>query len=93
MNWEIVESRMPNTPQEIATGWKMLVGMVKADLGEGLLKDWGSFPGDKRGYCILEGSEMDVMAMTTKYAPYVRFDVKPVTMAEEVAAFLEKAAG
>ncbi|MBW2523531.1 MAG: hypothetical protein JRI23_05125 [Deltaproteobacteria bacterium] len=92
LDWNMVESRIPNDPKEIAQGWKMLIGLVNKDLEHGALKDWGAYPGDHGGFAVFEGSEMDLMMFTMKYAPYVDFRTKPVASANQVTEFLIAAA-
>ena len=93
LNWEIEPARMAADPQEIANSWKALAGMVKKDFEAGALKDWGAYPGERKGYAVVEGSEMDVLRFTMQYAPYVAFDVRPATNIDEVMEFLVSASG
>ena len=93
MTWKVVQERLADDVQTIAQGWQQLLGMVQADLEAGKMKDWGAFPGENEGYSILEGDEMDVMAATVKYAPFVTFRVRPVVSAGQVAGFLSAVAG
>lgn len=88
LTWDIEPSRMPNSPAEIATGWKMLAGLVKKDFETGKMKDWGSFPGERRGYSVLEGSEQDLMRVTMQYAPFVNFEIHQVSSIDDVIEFL-----
>jgi hypothetical protein len=67
--------------------------MVKKDLEKGISKDWGAFPGENRGYSIVEGSPLDVMKMTQQYAPYVGFKVHPVASMAEIGELLKHMAG
>jgi hypothetical protein len=53
--WSLNQNLMPIDPKERASGWGMLMEMVKQDLSKGIQKDWGSFTGENRGYCIVEG--------------------------------------
>lgn len=92
LNWSIETTRMPNAPAEIAQGWKMLAALVKKDLETGKLKDWGAVPGQRTGYCVIEGNEMDLMHFTMQYAPFVAFTVSPVSGIDEVMEFLNTAA-
>ncbi len=93
LSWEVVEERMPDDLKQIATAWNALIGLVKEDLESGLLKDWGAFPGDHNGYCVMEGSEMDILKLTIRYTPHVRFKVKPVASAGQLGEFLSAVAG
>jgi hypothetical protein len=89
MHWSINDSLVPVNPRERASAWEILMELVKQDHKKGLLTDWGAFPGESSGYCIMEGSNLDVMKMTQQYAPYVGFEVRPVASVEEVEALLK----
>jgi hypothetical protein len=86
--WNLNQNLVPADPKERATGWGMLLDMVKQDFQKGVAKDWGSFPGENRGYCILEGNHLDVMKMTQQYSPYVGFEVHPVASIDNVRELL-----
>ncbi len=91
--WSLNSNLIPADPKERAAGWGKLLEMVKQDFKVGLAKDWGSFPGEDMGYCILEGSNLDVMKMTQQYAPYVGFEVHPVASVEDVGELLKHMSG
>ena len=91
--WSLNLDLIPADPKERASGWAMLMEMVKQDLSKGLAKDWGAFPGENKGYCILEGSILDVMKMSQQYAPYVRFEVHPVAAVSEIGELLKHMSG
>jgi hypothetical protein len=91
-SWEVVRERMADDPATIASGWKMLMEMIKADVDSGKLKEWGAFPGSLGGYSVIEGTEMDVMKFTMQYAPYIAFEVRPLVGTAEVEAFVCAAA-
>lgn len=76
--WDIDESRIPVDPKERGTGWKALMDMVKKDMSDGLMKDWGGFIGETSGYTIFEGTELELSTRLQQYVPYVRFEVHPV---------------
>lgn len=82
--WSLDGSRVPTDPKERGAGWGLLMDMVKQDLEKGISKDWGSFPGEGRGYAVVEGSHVDIMHMTQQYAPYVLFETHPVSTVSEV---------
>lgn len=87
--WSMSNDLVPEDPKERASGWKMLLDMVKQDINKGLAKDWGTFPGENMGYCILEGSNLDVMKMTQQYAPYVGFEVHPVASIKDAEELIK----
>jgi len=76
--WEVDSARVPTNAKERGTAWLALIEMVKADMKKGVTKDWGSFPGELRGYSIGEGSEVDIGRLCLPFMPYVRFEVHPV---------------
>jgi hypothetical protein len=88
LDWEVVESRLSSDPKQIATGWNALIGLVKKDFEQGVLKDWGAYPGDRAGYAVVDGSEMDVLGFTMQYAPHISFRTRPVVSAGQVGEFL-----
>ncbi len=60
------------------------MAMIKQDMESGVLKDWGAFTSEGEGYCIVEGTNVEIMKMTEQYVPYVLFETKIVSSAEEV---------
>ena len=88
--WRLSNTRIPVDPKERGTGWQALLTMVKNDLEGGVVKDWGAFPGEGRGYAILEGTYLDIMRMTQQYNPYVVFRVHPVASILEVDDFIKE---
>ncbi|MGW8186053.1 MAG: hypothetical protein ACWGNK_02265 [Desulfobacterales bacterium] len=62
---------------------------IAADISSGITKDWGSFPGETEGYCIVEGSQLDAMKMAQQYVPHVRFKSHPVASVAEIGEMLE----
>ncbi len=93
LKWRLDASRIPIDPQERGAGWTLLMNMIKDDRENGILHDWGAFPAEGNGYCIVEGSNLDVMKMTDKYVPYVSFEVYPVATILEVDEFLKSMPG
>ena len=91
--WDMNKNLVPIDPKERSTGWGTLLAMVKKDLAKGLMKDWGAFPGENRGYLIAEGSQLDVLKMTQQYTPYVHFRIHPVSAVGEIEALLEYMTG
>jgi hypothetical protein len=82
--WEADLSRAPLDLKERLAGWTKLLNMVKDDLESGRLKDWGSFPGEYAGYAIMEGTELEVLIGTERYAPYVQFETHSVLSLSQV---------
>lgn len=93
LKWSLDASRVPIDPKERGAAWTLLMNMIKQDREKGILHDWGAFPSEGKGYCIVEGSNVDVMLMTEKYVPYVSFETCPVATISEVDELLAHMAG
>jgi hypothetical protein len=71
--WELDESRLPVDPKERAAAWQMFHALVQSDFDKGVLKDWGAFTGNHRGFSVLEGTSIEIGLMQQQYVPYVKF--------------------
>ena len=91
--WRMSNARVPIDSKERGAGWRALLTMVKNDLEGGLVKDWGAFPGEGRGYAIIEGTNLDVMRMTQQFNPYVVFKTHPVASILEVEDLIKEMTG
>lgn len=88
LQWRLNSSLIPADVQERASVWGKFMEMTKQDINKGLLKDWGGFCGESQGYCILEGSKLDLMKVTQKYVPFVEFEVHPVVSIDDLGELL-----
>ena len=83
MLWNLDKALIPADPKERSGGWGLLLELVKQDMAKGVTKDWGLFPSEGGGYCILEGTTIEVMKTTEQYVPYVDFETHPVATVDE----------
>jgi Domain of unknown function (DUF3303) len=93
MIWDLNLELTPVNPKERGTGYELLMALVKQDIEKGLSKDWGNFVGEGSGYCIVEGSEVEINKMVQQYAPYVRFKTHPVVSVEQVDEVIKSLTG
>lgn len=84
MTWKLNRALIPVNPQERGEGFAMLMEFVRRDMEMGLTKDWGSFVGESGGYCVVEGSEVEVSKMVQQYSPYCEFETHPVATADQI---------
>jgi hypothetical protein len=84
MLWELNPALIPVDPKERATGYAGLMVGVQQDIEAGISKDWGSFVGTGKGYCVVEGSEVEIAGMVQKYSPYCKFETFPVATVEQM---------
>jgi hypothetical protein len=82
--WEIDATKIPVSPKERGAAWSAFMVMIKQDIKKGLIKDWGAFVGELRGYAVNEGSELEVMNAAQQYIPFVHFKVHPIASVSQV---------
>lgn len=87
--WEVDESRIPVDPAERKAAWLGAVEMAKQEIKDGLVKYWGGFLGQTKGFDIIEGTEDQVLSTTLKYIPYFRFNVIPLISIEKLEEALK----
>ncbi len=84
MLWKLNRSLIPVNPQERGEGFSLLMSLVQQDIEVGLTKDWGCFVGEGNGYCIVEGSEIEISKMVQQYSPYCEFSTHPVASVDQM---------
>jgi len=90
--WEMDTSKTPVDPKEQATLYGKQLEMVKKQLAEGLINDWGIFAGGGGGYAIGEGDATDVFKGVLPFSPYAKFKTQPVLSVDEVAEVMKSMA-
>ena len=93
IHWRLNDSKIPTDSKERGAGYEVLMAMVKQDMEKGLVKDYGAFPGEGRGYVVVEGTYLEIMKMTEQYTPYVRFEVHPSASISEVDELIKHLIG
>lgn len=91
--WEVDRGRIPVDPKERGGGWSLLMSMVGQDLERGIVKDWGAFSGENRGYSIYDSSKIDLMNSLQQYVPFCSFKVHPISSIGEVNEMIEVLSG
>ena len=93
MTWKLNLEHTPTDSKERGAGYELLMAMVKQDMESGLTKDWGMFVGEGSGYCVVEGSEVEVNLMTQQYAPYAVFKSHPVVTVAQADEVIKSLSG
>jgi hypothetical protein len=91
VKWELNPLTSPEDPEKRAKLWISMLEMVKSDLQAGRFRDWGAHVDINSGYCIAEGTEVEVFASLLKWIPYVIFDVKPALSVDQVTETINRA--
>ncbi|UCG82822.1 MAG: hypothetical protein JSW38_11660 [Dehalococcoidia bacterium] len=84
ISWETDESLWPSKPKEQGSLALKLGGMVKQDIEDGKVTDWGVYVGGDRGYMIAEGEAVDLYRNLQRFHPYVDFMVHQVVSIDDV---------
>ena len=93
MLWEVDQTKIPINPKERGAGWAALMNMIKQDREKGMLKDWGAFIGESKGYAVHEGSELEVMKALQQYVPFVKFQVHAAASENQVNEMIKGLTG
>ena len=91
--WEIDQTKIPVDPKERKDSWSLFMAVVRQDIEKGIVKDWGNFIGETRGYSINEGSEVEVMNALQQFVPYATFTVHPIATEDQVNEMIKALPG
>jgi hypothetical protein len=93
MLWDLNQSMIPVDAKERGSGYELLLTMVNLDIEKGLIKDWGAFVGESAGYCVVEGSEVQIGIFVQQYTPYVTFKTHPAASYDQVNEVVKSLSG
>ena len=91
--WELVPTKIPLDLKERGGEFGALMKVIKQDMKEGILKDWGLFVGEHNGYSVVQGTEIEVIKAIQRYTPFICFaahSITSVTQAGEMIKALNK---
>jgi len=83
---------IPVNPEERGKLWIRMLEMVKADLKNGTLSDWGVRMDSSGGFAFAETDEATLHAAILKWMPYIEYDIRPVLSVDQVLANIRQAA-
>jgi len=92
MTWELDTTKVPIDPKERAAAWLPMIQMVKQDMQSGLLKEWGTYIGEMKGFSVFEGSEEEASKMAQKYIPFVYFTTHPIITIDQMEKLVQEMA-
>jgi hypothetical protein len=92
MKWWVNLELLPKTPQEVGKLQLDMLEMVKADITDPRLIDWGQFGSGACGYCIAEMSEQEIFVLMLKFLPVIGFELSPVLSVDQTIDEIKKAA-
>jgi DNA primase len=84
MLWETNDSLFPLDPEE---RMKLIISMaenVKAELDSGVIKTWGISAAGGRGFSISEEDPKAIYARTSRFFPFIKFEIIPMLSIDEM---------
>ena len=91
--WEVDQTKIPIDPKERGGGWSLLMAMVGQDMEKGIVKDWGAYTGENKGYSIYEASKIELMKSLQQYVPFCIFKVHPISTVGDVNEMISSLSG
>jgi hypothetical protein len=85
MLWEVDPGRAPLDPKERGAAWLGMTSMVKQDIKDGKLTDWGIFVAQNSGYAVATMTSLELSKNLQRYYPYVTFKVNEVNSVDQAA--------
>jgi hypothetical protein len=88
--WEFDRDRLPEQTEKRGAILSNFIDMVKQYQSKGLVKDWGMYIGEGKGYAVLEGDETEISIILHRYGPYVRFKTRPIMSGDKLEDMLKR---
>jgi hypothetical protein len=82
--WEIDTTKTPEDPKAKKAQYLAFGDLVKKQLQEGAVKEWGLFLGSAEGYNIFEGSNVELQTLIGMWTPFIRFNTRELMTIDEV---------
>jgi hypothetical protein len=83
--WEVDPSRAAVDAKERGALWSGMIDMVKQDIADGTMLDWGCFVGETNGYTISDESEVELGKDLQRFFPFLTFTVKQIASLDQIA--------
>jgi hypothetical protein len=91
--WEVDSSKAPVNPKERGAAWTGMLNMIRQDMKEGKVLEWGSFPGESKGYSVSTMTELELAKNLQRFFPYVTFSVHQVMTLDQTAELAKHLSG
>ena len=82
--WEAETSKTPEDAKAKKAQWQDFDELVRKQLKEGIIKEWGMFAGEMHGYLIVEGSAVNLHTLTGTWVPFIKFTIRELMTIDEV---------
>jgi hypothetical protein len=85
MLWEVDPSKVPVNAKERGAAWLAMTNMIKQDMKEGKITDWGCFAAETNGYAVSTQTDVELAKNLQRFFPMVTFKVHQVVSLDQVA--------
>jgi hypothetical protein len=93
MMWEVDPNKAPINPKERGASWTAMINMIKQDMKEGKITDWGSYAGESKGYSVSSQNQLELAKSLQRFFPFVTFEVHQVMTIDETAELAKSLTG
>ena len=83
LHWTVDTTRAPEDPKERKQQLLAFMDTVQKQIAGGKVTDWGINVGEKTGYSIFEGTEVEVATYAEEWVPWATFSTRMVLSAEQ----------
>lgn len=91
--WEVDTSKAQINAKERGAAWLGMLAMIKQDMKDGKVNDWGSFVGETKGYSIMTSEHVEMAKNLQRYYPFITFKVHEVANVNEVTEVAKSLTG
>ncbi len=91
--WEVDTNKAQINAKERGAAWLGMLAMIKQDMKDGKVNDWGSFVGETKGYSIMTGEHVEMAKNLQRYYPFITFKVHEVANVNEVTEVAKSLTG
>ncbi len=91
--WKVDPNKAPVNPKDRGAAWAGLLNVIKQDIRDGRLADFGTFPGEARGYMVATMSELDLGKSLQGFCPQLTYDNRVVLSVDETVEVVKSLSG
>jgi hypothetical protein len=91
--WEVDANKAPVNSKERGAAWTGMLNLIKQDMKEGKVSEWGSFTGESKGYSVSTMTELELAKNLQRFFPYVTFKVHSVMTVDQTVELAKSLSG
>lgn len=91
--WKVEPSSAAVNPKDRGAAWAAMLNMIKQDMKDGKLTDFGTFPGEAKGYMVAIMSELELGKSLQRFYPQLTYDNKVVLTVDQTIEVVKSISG